>query len=426
MKIRNFFVIFLLIFTLSCTQTYDPLSGKKVFTLISTKQEIELGQMYVPLAINSNEGQYPDLEVRRYIEKIGNRIAKVTPRKLPYKFFIVNSGEVNAFALPGGGIFVNRGLILVLNNEGELAGVIGHELGHVNARHHVKFLEKQYGINLILSIISIFVANKDYGDLVLNIGKIGANLLTLKYSREQESQADELGVKFAYEAGYDPRGLLETFKIFEKIGKVHAPEWLLTHPLPKNRYKHVLELIKKYDLNKPLIKDTSEFHKIKNKILKTKKSYDLLKKAEKEIQEKNLYGALTILNESIKIYPRNNAALTIRSIVYADLEKFKKSLKDAEKAIKIDNLYFLPKLVSGFDLLKLKKYKKSIKILEKAKRLIPSFPDTYYFLGLDYENIGDIQKAVQNYRTALKLTDGKRGWENDAKRRLERLTGIYY
>ena len=413
-----------IILVLSCTQTYDALSGKKVYTLISQKQEIELGQMYIPLAINSNQGQYPDLEVRKYIEKLGNKIAKVTPRKLPYKFFIVNSGEVNAFALPGGGVFVNRGLILVLNNESELAGVLGHELGHINARHQVKFLEKQYGISLILNILAIFVSNKEYGNLIMDLGRIGANLLTLKFSREQESQADELGVRFAYEAGYDPRGLLETFKIFERIGKVHAPEWLLTHPLPKHRYEHVLKLIQKYDLNKPLIKDSKEFHRIKNKILKTKKSYDLLKKAEKEIQDKNLYGALSIVNEAIKLYPKNNAALTVRSIILADLEKYHKSLIDSQKAMRIDNLYFMPKLVAGFDLLKLKKYIKSIKILEEAKRLIPSFPDTYYFLGLDYENVGNYQKAIQNYRTALKLTDGKRGWEEDAKRRLQMLLGL--
>ncbi len=426
MRLKLFYTSLVVFLLLSCTKTYDPLSGKKVYTLISTKQEIEIGQLYIPMAINSNYGQYPDKEVRKYIEKLGMKIAKVTPRKLPYEFFIVNSGEVNAFALPGGAIFVNRGLILVLNNESELAGILGHELGHVNARHHVKFLEKQYGINLILTILSIFVSGKDYGDLVINLGRIGANLLTLKYSRQQESQADELGVKFAYEAGYDPRGLLETFKIFERIGKVYAPEWLLTHPLPKNRYKHVLKLIQKYDLNKPLIKDSKEFHRIKNKILKTKKSYDLLKKAEKEIKNKNLYGALGIVDRSISIYPQNNAALTIRSIIYADLEKYKKSLKDAEKAMKIDNLYFMPKLVAGFDLLNLKRFKESIKILEEAKKLIPSFPDTYYFLGLDYENIGNYKKAVQNYRTALKLTDGKRGWEGDAKRRLERLTGVSF
>ncbi len=424
MRLKFLYISIFSILLFSCTQTYDALSGKKVYTLISPKQEIELGQMYIPLAINSNEGQYPDVEVRKYIEKVGKKIARVTPRKLPYKFFIVNSGEVNAFALPGGGIFINRGLILVLNNESELAGVLGHELGHVNARHHVKFLEKQYGINLLLTIISVFVSGKDYGDLVVNLGKVGAQLLTLKYSREQESQADELGVRFAYEAGYDPRGLLETFEIFKKLGNAHAPEWLLTHPLPEHRYQHVLKIIKKYDLNKPLIKDTPEFHKIKNKILKTKKSYDLLKKAEKEIQNKNPYGALAIVNKSIKLYPENNAALTIRSVILADLEKYRKSLIDAQKAIKIDNLYFLPKLVAGFDLLKLKKYRKSIKFLEESKRLIPSFPDTYYFLGLDYENIGNYDKAIQNYRTALKLTDGKRGWEEDAKRRLQKLSGL--
>ncbi len=413
--------LFPILFILSCAKTYDPLTGKKVYTLLPPEKEIQLGKMYVPLAINQNNGQYPDKEVREYISKVGFRIAKVVPRKLPYRFFIVNSEVVNAFALPGGPVFVNRGLLLVLNNESELAGVLGHELGHINARHHARFLEKQYGIAILLNILNIALAGKDYGTLLMDISKIGAQLLTLHYSREQESEADVLGVRFSYEAGYDPRGLLETFYIFKKLGKPNAPEWLLTHPLPDTRIKNVKKLLSKYDLNKPLIKDSPEFHRIKNKILKTKPSYELLKKAIRVYNQKDLKNALRYLNQSIQIFPINNASLTVRAIIYTDLKEYRKSIKDAEKAVQIDDLYFMPQLILGYDYLKIKNFLKSIKILENAKKLIPSFPDTYYFLGLDYEAVKEYKKAIQNYKTALQLTDGKRGWEQDAERRLIRL-----
>ncbi len=422
--------VLLLVFTvlfLSCAKTYDPLTGKQVYTLLPEEKEIELGKLYVPLAIDQNDGRYPDYKVQKYVQSIGYKIAKVVPRKLPYEFYVVNSPYVNAFALPGGKIFVNVGLLYVLENESQLAGVLGHELGHVNARHHARFLEKQFGISILLNILAIVLAKSDNADLFLQFGKIGAQLLTLKYSRDQEREADILGVRFAYEAGYDPRGLLETFLIFKKLGDVKAPEWLLTHPLPENRYKEVKKIIQKYDLKgKKLIKDTKEFHLIKQRVMKYKKSYDLLKEAKKKIADKEYNWALRLLNKSLEIFPENNASLTYRAIVFAIKKKFFKSYQDAKKAAEIDPMFFKPHLIAGISLNKLKRYDESISFLLKAKELIPSFPDTYYFLGLDYEAIRDYKQAIEYYQTALKLSDGKRGWEADAKRRLLRLKNLIY
>ncbi len=422
---KVFFFIFSVLFFVSCTKTYDPLTGKQVYTLLPPEKEIKIGKMYVPLAIEENDGRYPDKEVQNYVSKIGQKIAKVTPRKLNYKFYVVNTGVINAFALPGGFIFVNRGLLLTLENESQLAGVLAHELGHVNARHHARFLEKMVGLNILFNIAGIFAYQTRYGDILMQFGKIGAQLLSLKWSREQESQADELGIRFSYEAGYDPRGLLETFKIFEKLNKIKEPEWLLTHPLPEHRYQHVKQLISKLDLNRPLIKDSNQFHIIKKKLEETKKSYDFYEKAKKALSNKNpdKKKALDYLNRSIKLFPDNNAALTLRALIYADEHKYKKSALDAEKAAKLDDMYFSPHLIAGYTLFKLEKYRKSISYLEKAKKLIPSFPDTYYYLGRDYEALGYLEKAADYYRKALEASPGNRGWEKDAKQRLERILG---
>ncbi len=424
MDIRKVLLVFLLPFIfISCTATYDPLTGKKVYTLLPPEKEIQIGKMYVPLAIEQNNGRYPDKEVQEYVSHLGEKIAKVVPRKLNYKFYVVNTSAINAFALPGGFIFVNRGLILTLNKEDELAGVIAHELGHVNARHHARFLEKMYGLSILYNIAAIFAYQTRYGDILLQFGKIGAQLLSLKWSRDQEKEADILGIRFAYEAGYDPRGLLDTFKIFEKLHKTEEPEWLLTHPLPKTREQYVQQLISKYDLSKHLIVDTPEFHKIKQKLEKTKKSFDLYDKAVKALSKKrpDFDKALKLLDESIKLYPDNNASLTARAFIYADKEMFKKASEDAIKAATLDDMYFSPHFIAGYSLFKLKNYKKSIDYLKRAEELIPSFPDTYYYLGRDYEALGKYRLAAEYYRKALKLSDGKRGWERDAARRLQRL-----
>jgi predicted Zn-dependent protease len=336
-------VLFILaLLFVSCAKTYDPLSGKEVYTLLPTSKEIEIGKMYVPLAIDQNDGRYPDKEVQQYIENLGKKIASHTPRKLNYKFYVVNTEAINAFALPGGFIFVNRGLILALNNESQLAGVLAHELAHVNARHHARFLEKMYGLNILMNIAAVFAYQTRYGNILMEFGKIGAQLMSLKWSRSQESEADKLGVKFSYNAGYDPRGLLETFYIFKKESNIKQPEWLLTHPLPDTRIKQVEKLISKLDLNRPLIKDSPRFHKIKEKIKKTKLSFDLYYKAKEKLIKKNKTAALNLINQSLKLYPENNASLTMKAYILLTDEKFEEGTQYAVKASKIDNLFFRP------------------------------------------------------------------------------------
>ncbi|WP_461829033.1 M48 family metalloprotease, partial [Aquifex sp.] len=116
MRLRALFLFFILFF-LACTQVYDPLTGKKVFTVLPPEEEIAIGKKLVPQAITEFEGQYPDKEVREYVKKIGLSIAQKAPRKLPYEFFITNSSVVNAFALPGGKIVITRGIFLLFDEE---------------------------------------------------------------------------------------------------------------------------------------------------------------------------------------------------------------------------------------------------------------------------------------------------------------------
>lgn len=416
------FSLFLLFLVLSCATVQDPLTGKPTFTLLPPEQEIAIGKKVIPQAINENNGLYPDEEVQNYIRKIGYKVASKSPRQVDYQFFLVNSKEVNAFALPGGPVFVNRGLVLILDNESELAGVIAHEVGHITARHHAKFLEKTYGINILLNILAIATSNSQYQQLIMQLAQVSAVLLQLKYSRDQENEADALGVRFTYEAGYDPRGLISTFEKFKSMEKVNAPKWLLTHPLPEDRIKNVSILIEtKYPDKLLLKKDSEEFKIVKQKLLKTNESFQLVEDAKENIKNKNFSAALSNLNKAISLFPNNNAAYTYRALVYYSLKDYQKAYLDSVKAYNLDKNYFLPRLILGASLVKMNQYKEAIIVLEDAKKLIDTNPDLYYFLGVAYQEYGDKNLAIENLKTALNLTDGKRGWESDAKLRLRSL-----
>lgn len=422
-KFFKFFILFLPLLLFACIQEIDPLSGKKVYTLLSTEQEIAIGQRVVPSAINENDGLYPDREVQSYIREIGEKIASVTPRKVDYRFYVVNSSEINAFALPGGPVFITRGILLKMQKESELAGVLAHELGHINARHHAKFLEKTYGMNMLLNILGIALHDSKYAGAVMSLAQVSSGLLQLKFSRDQENEADSLGVRFSYQAGYDPEGLISMFNKFKAMERGGTVEWLRTHPLPDTRIKNVQQMIsRQYPDSYRLKQDSESFHRIQSILKSTKESYDYVERAKKYIKSRNYSEALTLLDKAIAVYG-SNQAYTYRAVVNLNLKRYSDAINDANKAIQLDSLYFYPVLIKGVALTQIGRWNESINTLERAKKLISENPDTYYYLGIDYQAVGNRTKAIENLSTALELSDGLRGWEADAQRRLKVLRG---
>jgi len=422
-KFFKLFTVLLSLLLFSCIQEVDPLSGKRTYTLLSTEQEISIGHQIIPAAINENDGLYPDREVQNYVRQLGEKIASVTPRRVDYRFYVLNSSDVNAFALPGGPVFVTRGIILKMDKESELAGVLAHELGHINARHHAKFLEKTYGMNILLNILGIALHDSKYAQAVMNLAQVSAGLLQLKFSRDQENEADSLGVRFSYQAGYAPAGLISMFEKFKAMEKNGGVEWLSTHPLPETRIKNVQEMIaRQYPDGYKLKQDSESFHRVQSILRATKQSYDYVERAKKYIKSRNYNEALNLLDRAIEIYG-SNQAYTYRALVNLRLRRYSASINDAQKAIELDSLYFLPMLIKGIALNQTNQWYESINTLERAKKLISDNPDTYYYLGVDYQAVGNRAKAIENLSTALEITDGKRGWEADAQRRLRILRG---
>lgn len=213
----------------------NPVTGKRQMSLLSEAEELAIGQQQ-DAEIRREMGVYDDPALQAYVTEIGQELARASHRpNLPWSFTIVDSPAINAFALPGGFTYVTRGLLAYLDDESELAGVLGHEIGHVTARHAAQAYTRQAQANLGLTILSIFVpGTRPFTEL----GATGLGVLFLKHGRDAELEADRLGVEYGSSAGWDPTGVprfLSTLARVDALSERGIPNWLSTHPDPGSR-----------------------------------------------------------------------------------------------------------------------------------------------------------------------------------------------
>ena len=223
----------------------NPATGQREFSLMSEAQEIQLGQEMDP-QIKQEMGVYNDPELQRYVSDLGMRLARASERpNLPWSFTVVDEPAVNAFALPGGKIYVTRGILAFLHDETQLAGVLGHEIGHVTARHSAQQYTKATSAGVGLTLLSIFVPE---ARPVQGIAEQALGVLFLKYGRDDELQADRLGVQYTGKTGWDPAGVAGMLRTLARLDEADGsrrgvPNWLSTHPAPADRVAQVQRFI---------------------------------------------------------------------------------------------------------------------------------------------------------------------------------------
>src|ERR1041385_2132504 len=217
----------------------NPATGKNQLMLVSEDQEIAMGRQ-ADSAVITSIGLYPDPVWQRYIQQFGARIAATSERpNLPWTFRVVDDPAINAFAIPGGFVYVTRGILTHVTNEAQLATVMGHEIGHVTARHTAHEMSREQLANIGLAIGSIASSKvAQYAGLASQ----ALGVLFLKFSRDDESQADALGVRYSSRADFDARQMDSVMAMLDKLEKQSGsklPEWLETHPDPGNRIEHI-------------------------------------------------------------------------------------------------------------------------------------------------------------------------------------------
>ena len=242
--LRNGWPIAVLVSILLSGCATNPATGGRMFTLISEGQEIEMGRAYSEQIAGTME-RYDDDDLQAYVDRIGQSLAATSERPhLPWSFVVLDDAAVNAFAVPGGYLYVTRGILAHFNSEAELAAVLGHEIGHVTARHSVEQLSRQQLLGGLLGIGSILSED------VRALGGLGATavgIFSLSHSRSDEHQADELGVRYAMRDRYDPRDAIKVHTMLgrqtELRGGRGIPNWLATHPSSADRIDRIREQV---------------------------------------------------------------------------------------------------------------------------------------------------------------------------------------
>ena len=239
---RAWLVTAILLAAVAAACARNPVTGSRELVFMSESQEADLGRQ-ADAQIRSEMGVYEDAALQEYVAAVGNELAAASHRPdLPWQFTVIDSPVVNAFAVPGGYVYLTRGLLAHLNDEAELAGVLGHEIGHVTARHSVQAYSRAAGAQMGLLLGQIFVPGMRprYGAPGLgDAAGQGLGLLFLKFGRDDERQADRLGAEYAAASGWDPHGvgdMLTTLgRIADTTDRRGTPNWLATHPEPLDR-----------------------------------------------------------------------------------------------------------------------------------------------------------------------------------------------
>ena len=245
----------------------EPLEFKPGFNLFSVRLEMQLGKE----SAEKVEKAYPlvsDPQVLRYINELGRRLASLAPNnnsEYAWAFKVINSSDINAFALPGGYVYLNRGAIEAAENEAQIAGVMAHESGHVVMRHGTHEASQALLAQAPLAILESILGRE--GSLTARLAEMGVDSMLLKNSRSSESQADQVGMYILYQAGYDPHAMAQFFEIIEKKYPQKTIQFFSDHPVPENRIKAVDREIPLLGPAKEWKTDSPEFQEAKKRLL---------------------------------------------------------------------------------------------------------------------------------------------------------------
>jgi predicted Zn-dependent protease len=233
-------IIFPLFVFLCVGCAINPITGEEELMLFSQDEDLQVGLKYAPEINKQLGGEIPDEQLQRYVDSIGQRVASVSHRPdIEYHFRVVQEKSVNAFALPGGYIFVTKGILQHLKTEAQLSGVLAHEVAHVVARDTMAAMSREIGINVLLGA----VVASDAPSGAVRMADLTAQILLLKYSRQDEIEADLAGMDYMVKAGYKPTAMVDTMQMLQEQQKVKPIEFFSTHPNPVNRIEYLQERI---------------------------------------------------------------------------------------------------------------------------------------------------------------------------------------
>jgi predicted Zn-dependent protease len=373
----------------------NPVTGEKELSLVSEAQELSIGkQEYAPLRQAQGGDYIADRELAVYVSQVGQRLAAVSDRKLPYEFHVINNSTPNAWALPGGKIAINRGLLTELQSEAELGAVLGHEITHAAAKHTVQNISR----NMLLqgAVLATVVATResDYAQLAQLGAGIGAQIINQKYGRDAEREADYYGMKYMSLAGYDTQGAVDLQKTFVKLSEGRRQDWLsglfASHPPSQERVQNNLQTLAQYPAGGE--DGRRNFRARMAHLEKTKPAYEAHDKGRKALADGDLALARKLALEARKLEPREGHFEALLGDIEQKRDNYRAALTHYGEAIRLNDGFFYYHLQKGIANEKLGERQQARQDLERSIALLPT--------ANAYHSLGNIARQERRYGEA--------------------------
>jgi predicted Zn-dependent protease len=388
----------------------DPVTGKNSFVGMSKENEIAMDHKSSPYQFSADYGVSRDTQLNEYVNRVGMELATRSHRPdMPFSYRVVNAAYVNAYAFPGGSIAATRGILLKLHNEAELAALLGHETGHVNARHAAEQAAKGTFAQLLLAGATIASSAAGYGNaagLIQNLGGIGAGALLARYSRDNEREADALGVEYMTRAGYSPLGMVGLMQILQELNKGRAASVQLlfaTHPMSAERLRFAEQAANgQYHAMINNAMNRERFMDRTARLRRIKGAIEALQDGSTAMGKKKFNEAEHAFTKALRVAPNDYAALVMMGKYQLSQKRPKRAIRYAERAIHVYPQEAQGHLIAGFADLKLGRYGKVIEQLDRYDAILPGNPEVQYYKGLSFEKMGRRQDAAKQYNLYLR------------------------
>lgn len=400
----------------------NPVTGNKEIVLMPLSEQIATGEKsYIPYQ-QQQGGQYTvDPGLTRYVASLGQQLAKVSDQpELPYEFVVLNDGTPNAWALPGGKVAVNRGLISMLDDEAQLAAVIGHEIVHAAAGHSAAQMTRQTFIGMGSMALGAVAQNTQYGDLIMMGSQYGSGALNAHYGRDDELEADEHGIKYMERLGYDPKAAVELQEKFLALKNGNDGDFMsnlfASHPPSGERVNRN----NGYAAGKTGKRNKAAFDAATRQLRKDQVAYDLQAQAIKYANNKDLGKALDMIDQAIKKQPKEALFFITKGQLLLAQKDPQNAYQSFTQAAQKNPTYFLPQLMAGISAKEIGNKADAKRYLASSLRLLPTAQANYY--------LGEISLQEGDKSTAKKYFNVAASDQGDvgkaAQEQLARLGGV--
>ncbi len=400
----------------------NPVTGSSETSFVSEQQEIRAGEQQYGPSQQSEGGQYVlDAELSAYVARVGQSLARVSERpQLPYEFVVLNNSTPNAWALPGGKIAINRGLLVQLEDESELAAVLGHEIVHAAARHGARAEETDTLLGIGLAVLGIATANSAYQDLAMRGAQISGTLIRTRYGREAELQSDYYGMQYMARAGYDPQGAVRLQESFVELSRGGRQDWLsglfASHPPSQERVDANRRTAQKLG---PGADGRDEYQRHIARLKRDQPAYEAYDNGVAAMNAGRYGEALRYSEQALALQEREGLFHELRGVASARLDRPAEAINSFNRAIAANPNFYRPYLFRGMLHLARGNLDIAGQDLEASNRLLPT-ADATFALGEIAERQGDARTALRHYEA---VAGSRSPLAAAARERIARLQG---